>query len=63
LAITVYADDFLSIHPPDGGRIRADRQAHVFQFTGTINDGDGPEQHIGCRLAERSGEVIQVEVI
>ena len=63
LAITVYADDFLAVDPPDGGCIRADRQAHVLQFVGAVHNGDGPEQHVGRWLAQRIGEVIQVDIV
>ena len=37
LAITVYADDFLAVDPPDGGRVGADGQAHVLQFVGAVH--------------------------
>src|SRR3970040_2194237 len=56
LAVVVDADGFLAVDPPDGGRVRADRQAHAAHLPRAVHDGDGPEQDVGRRFPGRVGD-------
>ena len=63
LAVAVNADDLLAVDPPDRGGVGADGQAHAVHLPRAVDDSDGPEQNVGRRLAQRVGEVIEVDVV
>ena len=63
VAITVNADDFLAVEPPNGSRIGTDSQSHSARLLGAIHHGDRPKQDIKRWLVQRVSEVIEVDMI